>query len=84
MGQCFSSSKVGVAHVPTEQITTIPDIIRNNYTFSDGVGKISHSLAMKVSKAQAGLPALCISGAILAHVVADIVTHPSCVSVLVG
>jgi RNA-dependent RNA polymerase len=51
MGQCFSSSKVGVAHVPTEQMTTIPDIIRNNYTFSDGVGKISHSLAMKVSKA---------------------------------
>jgi RNA-dependent RNA polymerase len=51
IGQCFSSSKIGVTHVPLEQMSHIPDVVRNGYTFSDGVGRISHPLAVKIQDA---------------------------------
>jgi RNA-dependent RNA polymerase len=48
MGQCFSSTRpVGVVKV--QDMINIPDIARNGYTFSDGVGKISHTLAEKIA-----------------------------------
>lgn len=43
LGQCFSTTRsVGACTIQTEQI---PDIERNGYNFSDGVGKISKFLA---------------------------------------
>lgn len=43
LGQCFSTTRpVGVC---TVQVEEIPDIERNGYNFSDGVGKISKFLA---------------------------------------
>jgi RNA-dependent RNA polymerase len=49
MGQCFSSTRV-IQHVPVNDIKEIPDIVRNGYTFSDGIGKISFSLAQVIAK----------------------------------
>ncbi|EXX63767.1 hypothetical protein RirG_149260 [Rhizophagus irregularis DAOM 197198w] len=49
MGQCFSSTRV-IQYVPVSDIKEIPDIIRNGYTFSDGIGKISFSLAEVIAK----------------------------------
>ncbi|ORX92476.1 RdRP-domain-containing protein [Basidiobolus meristosporus CBS 931.73] len=49
MGQCFSSTRA-IATQPVKDIQMIPDIIRNGYTFSDGVGKISPSLAKNISR----------------------------------
>ncbi|GKZ81065.1 hypothetical protein AnigIFM56816_005576 [Aspergillus niger] len=43
LGQCFSTTRA-VAGCPV-QIRNIPDVERNGYTFSDGVGKISRFLA---------------------------------------
>ncbi|KAI9291041.1 RdRP-domain-containing protein, partial [Neoconidiobolus thromboides FSU 785] len=47
MGQCFSSSKDG-AELENYNVTEIPDIKRNGWTFSDGVGKISSELLKKI------------------------------------
>ncbi|KAK9729654.1 hypothetical protein K7432_000167 [Basidiobolus ranarum] len=48
MGQCFSSTRP-VKTLKKEQIQEIPDVIRNGYLFSDGVGKISMSLAKEIA-----------------------------------
>nr|CAG8522922.1 6936_t:CDS:2 [Entrophospora candida] len=49
MGQCFSSTRA-IAHLPVNDIKEIPDIIRNRYNFSDGVGKISPALSKKIAE----------------------------------
>ncbi|KAH9320927.1 hypothetical protein KI387_015566 [Taxus chinensis] len=48
MGQAFSSS-TETLHVHSHEIDHIPDICWNQYTFSDGIGKISLSLAENVA-----------------------------------
>ncbi|KAH9320928.1 hypothetical protein KI387_015567, partial [Taxus chinensis] len=48
MGQAFSSS-TQTLHVHDHEISHIPDICWSKYTFSDGIGKISLSLAEKVA-----------------------------------
>ncbi|KAI8977017.1 RNA dependent RNA polymerase-domain-containing protein [Mycotypha africana] len=48
MGQCFSSTRP-IYTLTTDQIEYIDDIVRGQYTFSDGVGKISPSLAQQVA-----------------------------------
>lgn len=48
MGQCFSST-IPTYTLQPEDVQTIPDIKRNGFTFSDGVGKISQSLAEEVA-----------------------------------
>ncbi|KAI7849664.1 RNA dependent RNA polymerase-domain-containing protein [Circinella umbellata] len=47
MGQCFSSTQE-VANISCKEIMKIPDIKRNGYTFSDGVGLISQKMAKDV------------------------------------
>ncbi|TYJ32759.1 hypothetical protein E1A91_A05G057800v1 [Gossypium mustelinum] len=50
MGQCFSSTYATV-EVPSEQVNMhLPDIKRNGYDFSDGIGKITPDLAMEVAQ----------------------------------
>lgn len=50
MGQCFSSTYATV-EVPSAQVNpNLPDIERNGYTFSDGIGTITPDLAMEVAK----------------------------------
>jgi hypothetical protein len=49
MGQCFSSTRA-IQYLPVDDIKEIPDVIINRYTFSDGVGKMSFSLAKKVAE----------------------------------
>ncbi|GLT28647.1 hypothetical protein SLA2020_035630 [Shorea laevis] len=49
MGQCFSSTYATV-EVPPAEVTEIPDIERNNYVFSDGIGTITPDLAMEVAE----------------------------------
>ena len=52
MGQCFSTTRpVGFTVPPVTEQTLIPDIMRNGYNFSDGVGKIGMLLAQMVSSA---------------------------------
>lgn len=49
MGQCFSTTQpIHLRINPVTKETTIPDIIRGRYTFSDGVGKISPLTAQMV------------------------------------
>lgn len=49
MGQCFSSTyPTGV--VEPSEVEDLPEIQRNGYTFSDGVGKISQAFANEISK----------------------------------
>jgi hypothetical protein len=48
MGQCFSSTRA-IQRLPINDIKEIPDIVRNGYTFSDGIGNISFSLAKKIA-----------------------------------
>ncbi|KAI9319364.1 RNA dependent RNA polymerase-domain-containing protein [Dichotomocladium elegans] len=48
MGQCFSSTQP-TANLGENQVEVIPDIERNDYTFSDGVGIISMELAKEVA-----------------------------------
>lgn len=49
MGQCFSSTYATI-NVPSVQVNkALPDIERNGYTFSDGIGKITPDLAMEVA-----------------------------------
>ncbi|CAG8653574.1 8362_t:CDS:2, partial [Paraglomus brasilianum] len=49
MGQTFTST-VGTIEVKPDQVRDIDDIERNGRVFSDGCGKISHSLAEKAIK----------------------------------
>ncbi|KAL3500883.1 hypothetical protein ACH5RR_039976 [Cinchona calisaya] len=50
MGQCFSSTYATV-EVPVTQVDSeFPDIERNGYTFSDGIGMISADLAAEVAE----------------------------------
>ncbi|KAM0040391.1 putative RNA-directed RNA polymerase [Helianthus debilis subsp. tardiflorus] len=50
MGQCFSSTYATV-DVPRHEVNmNLEDIKRNNYTFSDGIGKISPELALEVAE----------------------------------
>jgi RNA-dependent RNA polymerase len=49
MGQCFSSTRA-ITRLPANDIKEIPDIVRNQFTFSDGVGKISSSLSRKIAE----------------------------------
>ncbi|POG62798.1 RNA-dependent RNA polymerase [Rhizophagus irregularis DAOM 181602=DAOM 197198] len=46
MDQCFSSTR---QKLPVDDIKEMPDIVRNGFTFSDGVGNISFSLAKKIA-----------------------------------
>ncbi|XP_043719158.1 RNA-dependent RNA polymerase 6-like [Telopea speciosissima] len=49
MGQCFSSTYATV-DVPLENVKIFPDIERNGYVFSDGIGIISPQLAAEVAE----------------------------------
>lgn len=49
MGQCFSSTYATV-EVPSWEVKELPDIKRNGYDFSDGIGKIVPDLAMEVAE----------------------------------
>lgn len=49
-GQCFSTSKFIMTLNKDQIIFNYPDIKRSGYTFTDGCGHISHSLATKISK----------------------------------
>eukprot|EP01018_Ginkgo_biloba_P010053 Gb_12326 [translate_table: standard] len=50
MGQCFSSTYYTV-EVPLREVDRkLPDIKRNGYDFSDGIGKITPDLAMEVAR----------------------------------
>ncbi|KAG9298243.1 hypothetical protein G9A89_002731 [Geosiphon pyriformis] len=49
MGQCFSSTRA-IAHLPVNDIVLIPDIRRNGYIFSDGIGKISPNLSRQIAE----------------------------------
>jgi RNA-dependent RNA polymerase len=55
LGQCFSTTRaINGARV---EVKEIPDIIRNGYTFTDGVGKISEFLAQLIaSELDLGMP----------------------------
>ncbi|GBB90957.1 hypothetical protein RclHR1_18010003 [Rhizophagus clarus] len=48
MGQCFSSTRA-IQRLPINDIKEIPDIVKNGFTFSDGIGNISYSLAKKIA-----------------------------------
>ncbi|PIN21599.1 RNA-directed RNA polymerase QDE-1 [Handroanthus impetiginosus] len=50
MGQCFSSTYATVEVPSTEVNSKLPDIERNDYVFSDGIGMISADLAMEVAE----------------------------------
>ncbi len=47
LGQCFSSTKP--IPICAEQVVEIADIERNGYCFSDGIGRISRSLAESIA-----------------------------------
>lgn len=50
MGQCFSSTYATV-DVPSSHVNSnLPDIERNDYVFSDGIGKITPDLAFEVAQ----------------------------------
>uniref|UniRef100_A0A3Q7IMC2 RNA-dependent RNA polymerase n=1 Tax=Solanum lycopersicum TaxID=4081 RepID=A0A3Q7IMC2_SOLLC len=50
MGQCFSSTYATVEILPSEVNSKLPDIERNGYIFSDGIGMISADLAIEVAE----------------------------------
>lgn len=50
MGQCFSSTYATVEVPPDEVESEQPDIKRNGYVFSDGIGMITPDLAMEVAE----------------------------------
>ncbi|EEF46969.1 RNA-dependent RNA polymerase 6 [Ricinus communis] len=50
MGQCFSSTYATVEVPSAEAILDLPDIERNNYIFSDGIGMITPDLAKEVAE----------------------------------
>ena len=47
MGQCFSSTRA-VYNLKVDEVIEVPDITRNGFTFSDGIGRISPELAKVV------------------------------------
>ncbi len=47
LGQCFSTTRAITG--TRVKVLTIPDVKRNNYTFTDGVGKISPFLAQMIA-----------------------------------
>ncbi|KAK6912561.1 RNA-dependent RNA polymerase, eukaryotic-type [Dillenia turbinata] len=50
MGQCFSSTYATV-EVPSNEVNSnLPDIERNDYVFSDGIGTITPDLALEVAE----------------------------------
>ncbi|CAB4393804.1 unnamed protein product [Rhizophagus irregularis] len=49
MGQCFSSTRA-IQKLPIDDIKEMPDIVRNGFTFSDGIENISFSLAKNVDE----------------------------------
>ncbi|XP_027356579.1 RNA-dependent RNA polymerase 6-like [Abrus precatorius] len=50
MGQCFSSTYATVEVVANEVNSMLPDVERNNYVFSDGIGIITPDLASEVAE----------------------------------
>ncbi|RYQ94501.1 hypothetical protein Ahy_B08g089415 isoform B [Arachis hypogaea] len=50
MGQCFSSTYATVQVADAEVNYRLPDIVRNNYVFSDGIGIITTDLAGEVAE----------------------------------
>ncbi|KAK1275905.1 RNA-dependent RNA polymerase 6 [Acorus gramineus] len=50
MGQCFSSTYATVDVPSAELNKELPDIERNGYVFSDGIGKLTPDLAMEVAE----------------------------------
>ncbi|KAK4349123.1 hypothetical protein RND71_031878 [Anisodus tanguticus] len=50
MGQCFSSTYATVVVLPSEVNSELPDVKRNGYTFSDGIGMMSADLAIEVAE----------------------------------
>ncbi|KAG5048419.1 hypothetical protein JHK85_009522 [Glycine max] len=50
MGQCFSSTYATVEVAANEVNSMLPDVERNNYIFSDGIGVITHDLAREVAE----------------------------------
>ncbi|XP_041019645.1 RNA-dependent RNA polymerase 6-like [Juglans microcarpa x Juglans regia] len=50
MGQCFSSTYATVEVPPKEVNPELPDVERNNYIFSDGIGMITPDLANEVAE----------------------------------
>lgn len=50
MGQCFSSTYATVEVPSTEVNSKLPDIERNKYVFSDGIGMLSADLAREVAE----------------------------------
>jgi RNA-dependent RNA polymerase len=48
LGQCFSTTRL-LTGIPAPTIVGIPDVERNGYCFTDGVGKISPILAKKIA-----------------------------------
>lgn len=49
LGQGFSSTTPG-ASISQAECHTMPDIMRNGYTFSDGIGVVSYDIARQVQK----------------------------------
>ncbi|KAH0682233.1 hypothetical protein KY289_019985 [Solanum tuberosum] len=49
MGQCFSSTYATVEVPPSEVNSELPDIERNGYVFSDGIGMMSADLSIEVA-----------------------------------
>ncbi|GBB88560.1 hypothetical protein RclHR1_01510011 [Rhizophagus clarus] len=49
MGQCFSSTRA-ILDLPVNNIEEISDVVMNGFNFSDGIGKLSFSLASKISE----------------------------------
>ncbi|PWA55249.1 RNA-dependent RNA polymerase 6 [Artemisia annua] len=50
MGQCFSSTYATVEVPRNEVDLKLEDIVRNDYVFSDGIGKMSPELALEVAE----------------------------------
>lgn len=50
MGQCFSSTYATVNVPPTEVNPDLEDIVRKEYVFSDGIGKLTPDLALEVAE----------------------------------
>ncbi len=48
LGQCFSTTRL-LHHIPTPQIVEIPDVEKDGFCFTDGVGKISLALARLIA-----------------------------------
>ncbi|KAB5560005.1 RNA dependent RNA polymerase-domain-containing protein, partial [Coniochaeta sp. 2T2.1] len=48
LGQCFSTTRL-LGDIPSPTIVSIPDVVRDKYTFTDGVGKISPRLAKMIA-----------------------------------